>query len=92
VRKLMITSPSEAFVFFPGGFGTLHQLFELLTLQETKKIEVVPMLLYGREYWKPLLEIIHRLNVNFKTISQPDELLLNIIDKPEDIVQYLGKD
>jgi uncharacterized protein (TIGR00730 family) len=89
IRKLMITSPSEGFVFFPGGFGTLHQLFELLTLQETKKMAVTPVILYGREYWQPLLEIIHGLNVNFKTISAPDELLLRIIDDPKEISQYV---
>lgn len=89
VRKLIITSPSEAFVFFPGGFGTLHQLFELLTLQETKKMDLFPILLYGSEYWKPLLDIIHGLNVNFKTISKPDELLLTIVDRPEDVLPHL---
>lgn len=91
VRKLMITSPSEAFVFFPGGFGTLHQLFEILTLQETKKMDVLPVLLYGHDFWKPLLDIIHSLNVSFKTISKPDELLLTIIDSPEEIQKYLKK-
>lgn len=91
IRKLIITAPSEAFVFFPGGFGTLHQLFELLTLQETQKMELIPILLYGVEYWKPLLEIIHNLNINFKTISPPDELLLRTIDKPEDVLSRLQK-
>ncbi|MFA6105223.1 MAG: TIGR00730 family Rossman fold protein [Patescibacteria group bacterium] len=89
VRKLIITAPSDFFVFFPGGFGTLHQLFELLTLQETKKMEVMPILLYGKEYWKPLLDIIHNLNVEFKTISAPDELLIKIIDEPSDIVKHM---
>ncbi|MEK7624922.1 MAG: TIGR00730 family Rossman fold protein [Patescibacteria group bacterium] len=91
IRKLIITAPSEAFVFFPGGFGTLHQLFELLTLQETKKMELVPILLYGAEYWKPLVDIIHSLNINFKTISAPDELLLRIVDKPEEVIQQIKK-
>ncbi len=91
IRKLIITAPSEAFVFFPGGFGTLHQLFELLTLQETKKMELIPIMLYGKEYWKQLVEIIHNLNVNFKTISAPDELLLKIVDKPEEVALQLKK-
>lgn len=89
VRKLIITAPSEGFVFFPGGFGTLHQLFELLTLQETKKMKPTPILLYGQEYWKPLIDIIHALNVEFKTISPPDELLLRVVDSSEEVMQNL---
>ena len=91
VRKLIITAPSEFFLFFPGGFGTLHQLFELLTLQETKKMALTPILLYGQDYWKPLLEIIHNLNVTFKTISAPDELLLKIVNDPKEVEEHMKK-
>jgi len=91
VRKLIITTPSEAFVYFPGGFGTLHQLFELLTLQETGKIKPIPTLLYGREFWQPLLDIIHNLYYEFKTINQLDEDFLKVIDDPKDVLQYLNK-
>jgi len=90
VRKLIITSPSEAFIFFPGGFGTLHQLFELLTLQETKKIEPTPILLYGRAFWQPLLDYIHfTLRESYKTISQLDEGFVRIIERPEEMVPLL---
>ena len=91
VRKLIITAPSEAFVYFPGGFGTLHQLFEMLTLQETKKIAPIPTLLYGREFWQPLIEIIHKMRNDFKTISQMDEDYLKLIDDPKEVLQYLRK-
>ncbi len=91
VRKLIITAPSEAFVFFPGGFGTLHQLFELLTLQETKKIEPISTLLYGQEFWQPLIDIIHNLRYEFKTISQIDEDSLKLINDPQEILRYLKK-
>lgn len=91
IRKLMTTSPSELFVLFPGGFGTLHQLYELLTLQETKKMEQIPILLYGRDFWEPLLEFHHQLNVKFKTISPPDELLVRVVNDPSDIIPYLNK-
>lgn len=91
VRKLIITAPSEAFVYFPGGFGTLHQLFEMLTLQETKKIEPTATLLYGKEFWQPLIDIIHNLRHEFKTISQMDEESLKVINDPQDILQYLKK-
>jgi uncharacterized protein (TIGR00730 family) len=91
VRKLIITAPSEAFVYFPGGFGTLHQLFEMLTLQETKKIEPITTLLYGKEFWQPLIDIIHNLRYEFKTISQIDEDSLKIINDPQEILPYLKK-
>ncbi|MBU0545909.1 TIGR00730 family Rossman fold protein [Patescibacteria group bacterium] len=89
VRKLIITAPSKGFVFFPGGFGTLHQLFELLTLIETRKIAPVPIILYGSRFWQPLLDYIHKLFVDFKTISQEDELYIRVIDRPRDVLEYL---
>ena len=89
VRKLIITSPSEFFIFFPGGFGTLHQLFEMLTLVETKKVNPMPILLYGESFWRPLLDFVHKLYGDFKTISLGDENLVKVIDRPEQIKEYL---
>ena len=91
VRKLIITAPSEAFVFFPGGFGTLHQLFEILTLQETKKISPIPTLLYGQEFWQPLLDFIGQLQNNFKTISKIDAGYFKVINNPEEILEHISK-
>jgi uncharacterized protein (TIGR00730 family) len=89
VRKLILTAPSEAFVFFPGGFGTMHQLFELLTLIETKKMERLPIILYGRDFWQPLLSYIHLLYADFKTISQDDTTFVQVIDSPGDVLNFL---
>jgi len=89
VRKLIVTAPSEAFVFFPGGFGTLHQLFELLTLQETKKIPPTPTILVGSDFWEPLLDFFHILFHDFKTIGVKDQELVKIVDRPEDILKFL---
>ena len=89
VRKLIITAPSKAFVFFPGGFGTLHQLFELLTLQETKKIDPIPTLLYDQEFWQPLLDYVHILHSDFNTISPLDEDYIKVINSPEEVLEYL---
>ena len=89
VRKLMITSPSKGFIFFPGGFGTLHQLFELLTLQETEKIEKTSTLLYGKDFWAPMTKIIENLYSEFKTISKDDRELVKVINKPEEVTNEL---
>ncbi|MDO8509626.1 MAG: TIGR00730 family Rossman fold protein [bacterium] len=90
VRKLIITSPADACVFFPGGFGSLHQLFELLTLIETKKIKPMPILLYGKEFWQPLVNYIHeQLLTEFKTISVMDEEFFCVINRPEDVLEHL---
>lgn len=89
VRKLIATSPAEAFVFFPGGFGTLHQLFEVLTLLETNKMQSVPVFLHDTKFWQPMLDYIHLLNTEFKTISQHDEDFIHPVDSPEEIVRNI---
>jgi len=89
IRKLIITAPSRAFIFFPGGFGTLHQLFELLTLEETKKMSPLPLVLYGQDFWKPLLDIIHNLHHKFNTISKMDESFLQVVDNSSEASVFL---
>jgi uncharacterized protein (TIGR00730 family) len=90
VRKLIITAPSLAFVVFPGGFGTLHQLFELLTLMQTGKIGRTPLILFDKEYWKPLDDFIkNNLAERYKTINAKDAKLYSIVDKIEDIVNII---
>jgi uncharacterized protein (TIGR00730 family) len=86
VRKLIITAPSNGFTFFPGGLGTLHQMFELLTLIETNKIEKIPICLYNREFWQPLLDIINVMYREFKTISKGDSELCHVADNVSDII------
>ncbi|MFH1790039.1 MAG: TIGR00730 family Rossman fold protein, partial [bacterium] len=90
VRKLIITSPAKMFVFFPGGLGTLHQLFEILTLLETKKIQPIPIILYGSKFWEPLLGVINDLYLNFKTIGASDKELITVVDSPEVVIEILN--
>lgn len=86
-RKLIITAPSKAFVFFPGGFGTLHQLFEILTLIQTGKMEKVPVILVGHDFWEPLHSFIKESLVHkFETIADTDDEWYQIVDSVDSMM------
>lgn len=90
-RKLIVTAPSEGFVFFPGGFGTMHQLFEVLTLMQTKKMKRQPVVLYDREFWQPLHEYIKtELVHDVDTIADEDDELYQIVDDVEGVMKVLS--
>jgi len=92
-RKVMLTFASEAYVYFPGGFGTLDELFEILTLIQTKKIEKIPVVLYGKEYWEPLIRFFEKdLLQKFKTISPEDLELFYLTDDVDDAYKYIIKE
>lgn len=90
-RKVCLSFSAEAYIFFPGGFGTMDELFEILTLVQTGKITEVPVILVGREYWKPFEDFIktellgrHMIDpedLNFFTVEDDEDKILNIIKK-----------
>ncbi|MFT7557866.1 MAG: hypothetical protein ACI83D_000540 [Planctomycetota bacterium] len=91
-RKVALTFSAEVYVYFPGGFGTLDELFEILTLVQTGKIEPVPIILVGRDFWGPLdyfikqslLDLHQTINpedVNLYTITDDEEEMMSIIEK-----------
>lgn len=89
-RKMIITAPSKAFVFFPGGLGTLHQLFEVLTLIQTKKMEPIPVLLYDHKFWEPLHAWIKKTMVHdVETIGDEDDELYQIVDGVDEMVKII---
>jgi uncharacterized protein (TIGR00730 family) len=89
VRKTMFVKYSEAFVVFPGGFGTLDELFEAVTLVQTGKIHRFPVVLYGAEYWEGLLGWLRATVVEGGEVS-PDEMgLLQVADSPQDVVRIV---
>ncbi len=90
VRKLMFVKYAVAFVVFPGGFGTLDELFEALTLSQTQKIEHFPIVLVGTDYWAPLLDWIEKELLGGGRISPEDLDLLKLTDSPEEVVEIVA--
>jgi uncharacterized protein (TIGR00730 family) len=85
VRKTMFVKYSEAFVVFPGGFGTLDEVFEALTLIQTAKVERFPVVLYGSEYWTGLLDWVRGRLLAEGMVSQSDLDLIQVVDSTEEV-------
>lgn len=91
-RKVMLAFASEVYVYFPGGFGTLDEFFELLTLIQTKKIGKIPIILYGRDFWDPLVVFFkNELLKKYQTISKEDLELFQVVDTVEEAMKYILK-
>jgi len=86
VRKVMFVKSSVAFVILPGGYGTLDELFESLTLVQTKKIRPFPVVLVGRAYWSGLLEWLRERLVAEGKIDAADLDLFHVVDEPDEVV------
>lgn len=89
VRKLMFVKHSKAYVVFPGGFGTLDEFFEALTLMQTDKIRKFPVILYGSDYWSGLMDWFEKQLMSNGYISPEDSSLFHIVDSPEDAVSII---
>jgi uncharacterized protein (TIGR00730 family) len=89
VRKVMLIKYSYAFVAMPGGFGTMDEMFEVLTLIQTRKLLDFPMILVGRAYWAPLLEFIEGTLVAEQTIDPADLKYLSVIDDPAEAIELI---
>jgi uncharacterized protein (TIGR00730 family) len=90
-RKVMFVKYAMAYVVLPGGFGTMDELFEALTLIQTKRIKPFPVILMGSEYWKGLFDWIRTTMLQDKKISPADLELFQIIDDPEEAVKHIQK-
>jgi uncharacterized protein (TIGR00730 family) len=90
VRKMMFVKYSLGFIIFPGGFGTLDELFEALTLIQTEKIRNFPVVLYGSEYWKVLLDWVGNVALKEGKISEADLRRLHVTDSPAEVVQIIS--
>jgi uncharacterized protein (TIGR00730 family) len=89
VRKTMFVKAAEGFVIFPGGFGTLDELYEALTLIQTGKILDFPVVLFDAEYWRGMLDWTERTLLAEGMISPEDWEQLHVTDDPEDAVRYV---
>ena len=90
VRKVMFMKYAQGFVVMPGGFGTLDELFEAITLIQTTKIEKFPIILVGSEFWSGLIDWIKEtLMENNKTVSNDDMCIFHIVDKKEEVIKIL---
>lgn len=89
VRKVMFVKYSQGFIVMPGGFGTIDELSEALTLIQTKKIGRFPIVLVGKKFWGGMIDWIKEVLVDEKMISPEDLDLFSIVDTPEDAVQVI---
>jgi len=89
VRKVVFVKYSQGFVVLPGGFGTLDEMFEALTLIQTKKINKKPVVLIGKEYWQGLMDWIKNTMLAEGNISEGDLDLFRIVDTEEEAIDYI---
>jgi len=91
VRKVMFIKYAQAFICMPGGFGTLDEAFEALTLIQTRRIKPFPVILVGSEYWSGLLDWIREKMLAANRVDDEDMTIINVMDEPEQIVAYIKK-
>jgi uncharacterized protein (TIGR00730 family) len=89
-RKVMLAFASEVYIYFPGGFGTLDELFEIVTLIQTEKITKIPIVLYGKDFWEPLIVFMKETLIKkYKTIDASDLDLFKVVDTVEEAYDYI---
>ncbi len=90
IRKLMFVRFAMAYVIFPGGFGTMDELFESLTLVQTKKIRRFPIVLFGTSYWQGLIDWLRTEMIPHQAIAPGDLDLFHLVDTPEEVTTIIG--
>jgi uncharacterized protein (TIGR00730 family) len=90
VRKVMLTYSSELYVYFPGGFGTLDEFLEILTLVQTKKIRRIPIILFGKSFWQPLIDYFRTMLLEKRrSIDAGDLELFHVVDSVDEAMEYI---
>ncbi len=91
IRKVMFVKYAVAYIIMPGGFGTLDELFESLTLIQTKRIKYFPIILMNSAYWKGLLDWAKKTMIKENTISETDFDIFNVVDTPEEAIRIIKR-
>lgn len=91
IRKVMFVKYAVAYVILPGGFGTMDELFEALTLIQTKRIKGFPVIMMGSEYWQGLLDWLKNTMLHNDKIEPADLEIFQVIDDPDEIVKHIKK-
>jgi len=91
IRKVIFVKYAVAYVILPGGFGTMDELFEALTLIQTQRIKSFPVILMGSEYWQGLLDWLKNVMLSDEKILPADFDLIQVIDSPEEAVKHIKK-
>jgi uncharacterized protein (TIGR00730 family) len=91
IRKVMFIRYAQGYVFLPGGFGTLDELFEALTLIQTKKIHAFPIYLMGKEYWSGMIDWIKATMIPHQCVSESDLELFKITDDPNEVANGIER-
>ncbi len=91
IRKVMFVKYAVAYVILPGGFGTMDELFEALTLIQTKRIKSFPVILMGSEYWQGLIDWLKGTMLQNDKIEACDYDIFHVIDDPDEVVRYIKK-
>jgi len=90
-RKVMLSAAGQAYVFFPGGFGTLDEFSEIATLIQTKKMEHIPIVLYGRDFWEPFISFVSETMLKkYRTVEPQDLKLFTIVDTVSEACKVLS--
>lgn len=91
IRKVMFVKYAVAYIILPGGYGTMDEFFEALTLIQTKRVKSFPIIVMGREYWQGLLDWLKSTMLRKNMIQPFDIEMIQIIDEPEEVVKHIQK-
>ncbi len=90
-RKVMFVKYAIGYICMPGGFGTLDEFFEALTLIQTHKIYPFPLILFGKEYWSPLVDFMKKTMIKYKTIDPEDLDFIDLTDDPKEVLAIINR-